>query len=135
MAGYDKIFLFGRPVVEGVTEITMELWQGGNGRMWLEPAAGFKGAEVKVTALIPNRPDDPDMLLDAAMAFCPRAFADVREYREMYGKLKPGSKLDFNLDRNVPEEWDTIRALVRPVYEKMAIFSADIKPWKSTNRV
>ena len=130
MAGYDKIFLFGRPGPDGVTDITMELWRGGNERMWLEPAPGFKGRNVKVTSLIPQSPCDPDMLLDAAMAFCPQEFAKVPEYGKMYQKLKPGSRLDFNLGQGVPEEWGTIRELVRPVFGKMAVFGAEIEPWK-----
>lgn len=78
MAGYDKIFLFGRPGPDGVTDITMELWRGGSDRMWLEPARGFKSREIKITVLIPRSLDEQDMLLDAAMAFARR---HLRKFR------------------------------------------------------
>lgn len=128
MAGYEKAYMFGHATYDGVKEIMMELWQGTSSRMWLEPATGFRGRDIKVKTMVPEKPNDPDMLLNAAMAFCPQTFKAVPEYRKMYQKLKPDLFLDFNAHIGVPEEWAQVRELVRPIFEKMTIYSADIKP-------
>lgn len=129
MAGYEKAYMFGHATHDGVNGITMELWQGASSRMWLEPAKGFKNKNIiKVRTMVPERPNDPDMLLDAAMAFCPGAFKGVPEYQKMYNRIEPDLFLDFNAHKGVPEEWAQVRELVRPIFEKMTIYSADIKP-------
>ncbi|WP_298672748.1 hypothetical protein [uncultured Megasphaera sp.] len=128
MAGFDKAFMFGHATYDGVQGITMELWRGISSRMWFEPATGFKKKCIKVRSMVPSGPDDPDMVLDAAMAFCPWAFASVPEYQSMYNRMETELLLDFNLHRGIPEEWARVRELVRPIFNKMTIYHADIKP-------
>ena len=75
MAGFDKSVFFGHATYDGINGITMELWRGVSSRMWFEAARGFKRRAQRVEVIVPKGPNDPDMLLDAAMVFLPEGFS------------------------------------------------------------
>ena len=128
MAGFDKSVFFGHATYDGINGITMELWRGVSSRMWFEAARGFKRRAQRVEVIVPQGPNDPDMLLAAAMAFCPKVFQDVPGYTRMYESLEPRSYLDFDMDEGVPADWAAIRELARPVFRQLTIYEADIRP-------
>ena len=128
MAGFDKSVFFGHATYDGINGITMELWRGVSSRMWFEAARGFKRRAQRVEVIVPKGPNDPDMLLDAAMAFCPKVFQDVPGYTRMYESLEPRSYLDFDMDEGVPADWAAIRELARPVFRQLTTYEADIRP-------
>lgn len=128
MAGFDKSVFFGHATYDGINGITMELWRGVSSRMWFEAARGFKRRAQRVEVIVPKGPNDPDMLLDAAMAFCPKVFQDVPGYTRMYESLEPRSYLDFDMDEGVSADWAAIRELARPVFRQLTIYEADIRP-------
>lgn len=128
MAGFDKSVFFGHATYDGINGITMELWRGVSSRMWFEAARGFKRRAQRVEVIVPKGPNDPDMLLDAAMAFCPKVFQDVPGYTRMYESLEPRSYLDFDMDEGVPADWAAIRELARPVFRQLTIYEAYIRP-------
>lgn len=128
MAGFDKSVFFGHATYDGINGITMELWRGVSSRMWFEAARGFKRRAQRVEVIVPKGQNDPDMLLDAAMAFCPKVFQDVPGYTRMYESLEPRSYLDFDMDEGVPADWAAIRELARPVFRQLTIYEADIRP-------
>jgi hypothetical protein len=78
--------------------------------------------------VIPKGPEDPDMLLDAALAFYPGAFRKVPGYDRMYQSLDEHSRLDFDLGEGIPAEWAAVRELARPVFKNLTIYEADIRP-------
>ena len=128
MAGFDKSVFFGHATYDGINGITMELWRGVSSRMWFEAARGFKRRAQRVEVIVPKGPNDPDMLLDAAMAFCPKVFQDVPGYTRMYESLEPRSYLDFDMDEGVTADLAAIRELARPVFRQLTIYEADIRP-------
>ena len=128
MAGFDKSVFFGHATYDGINGITMELWRGVSSRMWFEAARGFKRRAQRVEVIVPKGPNDPDMLLDAAMAFCPKVFQDVPGYTRMYESLEPRAYLEFDMDEGVPAAWAAIRELARPVFRQLTIYEADIRP-------
>ena len=128
MAGFDKCILFGHAGYDDINGIRMELWRGVSSRMWFEAAPGFRGKGQRVDVVIPKGPEDPDMLLDAALAFYPEAFRKVPGYDRMYQSLAKHARLDFDLGKGIPAEWAAIRELARPVFKDLTIYEADIRP-------
>lgn len=82
----------------------------------------------RVDVVIPKGPEDPDMLLDAALAFYPEAFRKVPGYEHMYQSLAEHARLDFDLGKGIPAEWAAVRELARPVFKDLTIYEADIRP-------
>lgn len=135
MAGFDKCVFFGHAGYDGINGIELELWRGVSSRMWFEVARGFKHRGLRVDVIVPKGPNDPDMLLDAAMAFYPKAFRDVPGYTRMYESLEPRSYLDFDMDEGVPADWAAIRELARPVFRQLTIYEADMRPVQGVHPV
>jgi hypothetical protein len=81
MAGYSKLYVIGGlggfQGADGVNPIDLQILVGDADRQWLEARYFDKRLKPlgKVRAIIPAAPNDPEALLDAAIAFYPKHFA------------------------------------------------------------
>ena len=120
---------------DSVNPIEFMLLVGDADLQWLEPHYFDKSIEPigKVRVIVPARPDHPDSLLDACIAFCPRHFRQCPSLREVESALRDAQRLDFNLGtQNIPTEWAKLRDEARPMLAKIGIWRADLVPIERT---
>ena len=137
MAGYSKIYVVGTPGgfegSDGVNNIEMLILVGDADRQWLEPK--YINSSIKpigtIQTIIPFKPDDPDSLLDACIAFSPIHFKTCPSLEGVISKLKGVQRLDFNAtSKKIPRYWALLREEARPVFAKLDIWKADLSPIK-----
>jgi hypothetical protein len=135
MAGFSKIYVIGREAgfrgADGVTDVQLQIWVGDGNRQWLEPHwfAAPPKAIAKVARIVPAGPDDPEALLDAAIAFLPDHFRSCPSFTEAELVLADTDVLDFDLDpENVPVAWKRLREEARPRFQKLCVMQATLEP-------
>ncbi|MEM3290972.1 MAG: hypothetical protein QXS21_06805 [Thermoproteota archaeon] len=84
--------------------------QGEGNRQWLEghypSISKFKKTCGKKT-VIPEKPDDENMILDACLVFLPELFSKIEHYASLKEIVRTNDFID--LDLNKPKQWDIIR--------------------------
>jgi len=133
MAGFSKLYciggLGGHQGADGINPIEMQIWVGDSGRQWLEARYFRNGikpiADLKM--IIPRKPNHPDNLLDACIAFYPRAFRECKSLAKVRRQLKGVETLDFDLDREeIPDSWYQLREEAREPLLTVNIFEANL---------
>ncbi len=116
---------------DGVNPIEFLVLVGDADRQWLE-SHYFDNSIVpigKVRVIIPARPDDPDSLQDACVAFCPRRFSACMSLAEVQSDLTGVDRLDFHLGQSeIPASWFRLREEARSTFSTMNIWQADLQP-------
>jgi hypothetical protein len=134
MAGFSKLYciggLGGFRGADGINPLQMQIWVGVSNRLWLE--AHYFDSEIrpigKVKVIVPKGPDDPNMLLDACLAFYPAAFAQCPSMAAVQSKLAQAERLDFNTGQNeIPQQWYQLRSEAWEPFRQLHIFEAELK--------
>jgi len=109
MAGISNIYCIGGQGgfmgADGMNPIVAQIWQGYADRMWLE-ARYFDnryGPIGRVKTVIPPGPDDPNMLIDAAIIFFPDFCKDCASFPELVEHIGNRERLDFHLDKTLSD--------------------------------
>ncbi len=99
--------------------------------MWLEPHYHDPRLKPigKLKTIVPERPDAPDMVLDACLAFAPALFAatcpSLKRVKKELGDL---TQLDFNMGQHeVPASWAVLRDEARAEFATLAVWSAELE--------
>ena len=153
MAGFSKVYFVGSTGgfmgADGLARPFFQIMVGDADRQWLEPVydpesqmrveEGASSRETRtprpmgdVKALVPVRPDDPISVLDAAIAFFPAFFAACPTLPQVEAQLSGVTRLDFNIGRSVPSEWDRLRAEALPLFRELGIFEAEPRPFNAS---
>lgn len=137
MSGIYKLFVIGGAGgfmgADGVNPVEMIIGVGGADRMWLEPiVVRTRGRRTRVRVVIPARPHDPDLLLDAVLAFDLDRFAECPSQAAVREQLEGVTRLDFHLGRGIPAAWPALREEARPIFARMGIWQADLTEVGST---
>ena len=116
---------------DGVNPIEFLVLVGDADRQWLEPHY-FDSSNLPLGSLriiVPARPNDPDSLLDACIAFCPQHFRSCPSLAEVEPELADVDRLDFHLHPEaIPAAWVKLREEARPRFAAMNIWQADLVP-------
>ena len=132
MAGYTKIYCLGGVGgfngCDGINPITLQILVGHGNRMWLEPHYLDKNISPigNIKTLIPSAPNDPNILIDATIAFAPKYFQDCEILEIVRSILKKKSRLDFDRPNSIPDEWLYLRKEAYPIYERLYIYEANL---------
>lgn len=120
---------------DGVNPIEFFVLVGDADRQWLEPHYFDRSIKPigKLRVIVPAGPDQPDSLLDACIAFCPRHFSECPSLAEVESALRDAERLDFDArSQEIPEAWASLREEARPLFAAMNIWRADLVPIKRT---
>jgi hypothetical protein len=135
VAGYSKLYVVGGlggfMGADGVNPIEFFVLVGDADRQWLEPHYVDKSIMPigRIRIVLPARPDHPDSLLDACIAFCPRHFRSCPSLAEVESALGDADRLDFDAHRGgIPAAWPGLRDEARPLLAAMNIWRADLVP-------
>lgn len=135
MAGFSKIYciggLGGFNGADGVNPLLFQILVGVSDRQWLQ--SHYMDASIKpigkIDTVIPAKPDDPDALLDACIAFFPSHFQICPALAQVSVALKDANRLDFNSRASeIPIDWDVLRGQAGPSFRALNIWYADLKP-------
>lgn len=130
MAGFSKLYAIGEAGFDGINPMFLQIWVGDADRQWLE--AHYIDQTLKpigsLKRIIPARPDAPDSLLDACIAFFPRHFMRCHSLQEVASELTALDALDFHngADR-VPKKWVELRREAMPYFSKLNVFEAKLR--------
>ena len=116
---------------DGVKPIEFLILVGDGNRQWLEPH--YVNGSIKpignLQSIVPEGPAEPDALLDACIAFCPRYFEACPSLAEVASALQDAESLDFNaLPQRIPTGWAKLREEARPVFADLNIWRAELVP-------
>lgn len=135
MAGFSKLYCVG--VVggfmgaDGLNSILFQILVGDANRQWLE--VNYIDQTIlplgNVQTIIPQGPDNPESVLDACIIFFPKYFESCPTLKIVEEKLQSSDRVDFDLGTNVPKEWEKLREEARPLYNQLAVFVAELKPY------
>ncbi len=132
MAGFSKAFVIGGEGgymgSDGINPIEMFILVGDADRQWLEPLYVNKTLTPigKITKIIPHGPDDPEMLLDACLAFAPKYFMACPSLKEISQELRNETRLDFHIGNpDISEKWDRLRIEARGFYSELPVWSCN----------
>ncbi|HOT27134.1 MAG TPA: hypothetical protein PLU72_03020 [Candidatus Ozemobacteraceae bacterium] len=132
MAGFSKVFCVGHSrSYDGISNVKFLILQGESDRQWLEACYHVSGLRPigNIRIVIPAKPDDPDALLDACIAFYPEYFCECPSMRLVARKLAKATRLDFDLGRElIPAEWYRLRHEARALYARLVIFESHLQP-------
>lgn len=79
--------------------------------------------------MIPAAPHRPDAVLEACLAFFPVPFRECSSFAAVEEEMRGRERLDFHLEEElIPEAWADLREEARPLYRKLAIWEAEIRP-------
>lgn len=133
MAGYSALYVVGEPGgymgSDGVNPIHLLLLVGESDRQWVEPHY-FDDAIVRladVRAVVPARPDHPDLLLDSLIAFWPARFSSCPSFVAASAAVVGISRLDLS---SPPAAWSALREEARALFGELHIWSAELRPVK-----
>lgn len=139
MAGYSKLYVIGGRGgfigADGVNSIEFLVLVGDSDRRWFEPHYFDRSITPigRVRAIVPLGPNDPNSLLDACIAFCPRRFRSCPSLAEVESALREADRLDFDAHpHEIPAAWVRLREEARPIFVAMNIWRADIVPLERT---
>lgn len=116
---------------DGVNPIEFLVLVGDADRQWLEPHYFDRSIKPigKLRVIVPARPDQPDSLLDACIAFCPRLFRECPSLGEVESALRDAERLDFHArPQDIPPGWARLRDEARPLLADMSLWRADLVP-------
>lgn len=134
MAGYSKIYcvgdLSGPTGYDGINPIEMQIWVGDSDRQWLE--ARYFNVDIgpigSIRVIVPQSADHPNALLDACLAFYPKAFSDCPSMAVVQAKLAHHERLDFHQGKDeIPLEWQQLRGEALGPFRKLQIFEAELR--------
>ena len=135
MAGYSKLYVIGGQGgymgADGVNPIEFLVLVGDADRQWLEPHYFDRSIKPigRLRVIVPAGPDEPDSLLDACIAFCPRRFRECASFGEVESALRGAERLDFDAHpQDIPTAWAKLREEARPLFAEMGIWRADLVP-------
>lgn len=131
MAGFSQAYILGARNYDGVNPIELMLLVGEGERQWFEPV--YVSAPPQplgaLKVLVPAGPDHPDALLDACLAFHPRAFDACPSLPAVAAALGRETHLHV---RHAPEGvgplWEQLREEARPLFAKLSISEAKFAP-------
>lgn len=139
MAGYSKLYVVGGlggfMGADGVNPIEFLVLVGDADRQWLEPHYFDTSITPigKLRTIVPAGPDQPDCLLDACIAFCPRYFRSCPSLTRAETTLRDAERLDFDAHpEDIPQAWASLREEARPLFASMNIWRADLVPLQRT---
>ncbi len=135
MAGFSGLYVLGGQGgfmgADGVDRIGMLVLVGHSDRMWLEPHYfdDTLSRDSQVRVVVPKGPHDPDMLLDAMLAFAPSLFESCPTLHEVSEQLAGADRLDFDAGSDeIPKSWQQLREEARPIAADLNIWFAELKP-------
>lgn len=116
---------------DGVNPIEFMILVGDGNRQWLEPH--YFNSELKplgrLRTIIPAAPDEPDALLDACIAFYPKAFDGCPSLSQVRSELGTLEVLDFDAAKaSIPASWTALREEARPRFRELYGWRADLMP-------
>jgi hypothetical protein len=134
MAGFSKVYFIGSTGgfmgADGLARPFIQILQGEGSRQWLE--AIYQDENMRPMAglqtLVPARPDDPVVLLDAAIVFASRLFEECPSFSTVAAQLEGVGKLDFDIGRSAPSEWAQLRREALPIFQELDVFEATLQP-------
>jgi hypothetical protein len=136
VAGYSKIYVIGGQGgfegADGVNPIRLQIWVGDADRQWLEPYYVDRSIKPlgEIRSIVSARPDDPDSLLDACIAFFPERFERCPSLAAVASELEGFTCLDFDLGTDrIPKIWPRLRMEARPEFKRLHIFEAVLQPY------
>lgn len=142
MAGFSKIYciggLGGFMGADGINPIEVQIWVGDSSRQWMEARYFRKGIKPigDLKKIIPAAPDHPDNLLDACIAFYPRAFRDCPSLSKVKRQLRGIECLDFDQNQDeIPEDWYRLREEARQPMLSINIFEANLVRYNHPNLI
>jgi len=135
MAGFSRIYVIGGrggfEGADGVNPVLLQVLLGHADRQWLEPHYFDPSIRPlgRLSTIVPEKPDAPDALLDACVAFFPRHFARCPTLPEVELALADCERLDFNAgSHSIPKAWSRLREEARPMFRELNIWQADLVP-------
>jgi hypothetical protein len=137
VAGFFEIYVVGGlggfMGADGVNPIEYLILVGQSDRQWLEPH--YFDSSIKsigrLQVIVPAGPNDPNSVLDACIAFCPRDFRSCPSLAEVEAALKDQTRLDFDLrPEAIPAAWLRLREEARPAFAAMNVWKADLVPFE-----
>lgn len=139
MSGITRIYVFGGQGgymgADGVNPVALMILQGDGSRQWFEAVHVDPSLERLggLRVIIPGCPDHPDGLLDACIAFFPRAFQECPSLAVVREALGDAERLDFHAcPEETPQEWARLREEARPVFAGLNVWRADLEPINGT---
>lgn len=139
MSGYSKIYFICEHIESGgIPDFSLQIWQSEGNRQWLEPKYFDSRLSPigNINILIPQGPEDKNVLIDACIAFAPQLFEKCKSLHKVKTKLRNANRLDFNLNAEpIPEEWKDLREEAREIYNNLNLYVVEIGEIKniSTN--
>lgn len=134
MAGFSKIYcvggLGGFQGADGVNPLLFQILVGEADRQWLQVHYFDSAIRPigKIDTIIPARPDDPNALLDACIAFFPLHFQECPALAQVSIALKDAERMDFNSEASeIPNDWQILREQARASFRALNIWSADLQ--------
>lgn len=97
-------------------------------------SAKYRKPMGRIRHVIPHDPHDKNHLIDACLAFMPDYFADCPSMNHIKEELKDVKWMDFNLNKNIPESWATLRKEAKENFEKLVIYSTNFFPLDESAR-
>ena len=134
MAGFQTVYVVGGEGgfmgSDGVNPVEFMVLVGYSDRMWYEPHYFDRSiwpiGRIQVT--IPSGPSDPNGLLDACLAFCPRYFQACPSLPAVDRALAGVERLDFDAEpKLIPQEWAALRDEARPLFDTMNIWRGELR--------
>jgi hypothetical protein len=134
VAGFSTLYVVGGlggfQGTDGVNPIAFQILVGDANRQWLE--SHYFDPRIRplgnISRIVPARPDDPDALLDACIAFYPKFFEACPSLVGIEREIGLIEVLDFNMGDSVPIAWTQLRKEARPLLGKLNIWRADLNP-------
>ncbi len=137
MAGFSRIYCLGGQGgyqgADGLNPLTGQILVGEGNRQWLEPRYCDQPAEPlgKIRTIVPQGPDDPNMLLDACIAFFPNLFTSCPSLAKLRRQCAELHSLDFDYAKDIPVDWHRVREEAKPVFKTLVIYEAHLQPVNS----
>lgn len=114
---------------DGINSIHVQILQGEGGRQWLE--ANYINDNIKalgdIEVIIPEGTNHPNRLLDACIAFFPKPFENCLHFERVKNKLIGIKRLDFDLAKNIPEEWYVLREEAIEIFKSLDVYEAPLR--------
>ena len=123
-ASFSKFYLIGLKSESefwGNLEHTrLFLLQGEGNRQWVEAHYPAGDLQKRVPGvLVPEKPEDPNLLLDSCMAFLPEVFQEIPDFSSLSKIVKGADRFDLNLEK--PGEWDSLRKECLPYMARLEV--------------
>ena len=135
MAGYSALYVVGEPGgymgSDGVNPIHLLLLVGDADRQWVEPHYFDDSIAplADVRAVLPARPDHPDLLLDSLVAFWPARFESCPSFTAARAAVGGISRLDLS---SAPAPWKALREEARTLFDELHIWRGELRPVTGT---